>query len=190
MCSLRSWPTQKPRPVAVSTTQRTAGSSATERTASRSATLVATSRLFMASGRLRVIVATPSVTSSSTGASVMGRTMPHPASGRVEAPGDETVGARLEPGRLAREQVRGGTTGPGAGEQLLGQAGVGEEELAPLVHEVEARGEGRLVGVAVGRGVQRDQVVGLRQPAVVRRPQRVEVPGRRGGRVDVVGACG
>ena len=60
MCSLRSWPTQNARPVPVSTTHRTAGSSAAERTASSSASLVATSRLFIASGRFSVIVATPS----------------------------------------------------------------------------------------------------------------------------------
>ena len=40
---------------------------------SSSGSLVATSRLFIASGRLRVIVATPSVTSSRTGASVGSR---------------------------------------------------------------------------------------------------------------------
>ena len=67
MCSLRSWPTQKARPVPVSTTHRTAASSATWRTAASSASLVATSRLFIASGRLRVMVATPSATSSRTG---------------------------------------------------------------------------------------------------------------------------
>ncbi len=63
MCSLRSWPTQKARPLPVSTTQRTAASSAAWRTASSSASLVATSRPFIASGRFKVIVATPSCTS-------------------------------------------------------------------------------------------------------------------------------
>ena len=51
MCSLRSCPTQNARPLPVSTTQRAAGSSATARTVSSSASLVATSRLFIASGR-------------------------------------------------------------------------------------------------------------------------------------------
>ena len=68
MCSLRSWPVQNARPVPVSTTQRTAGSSAAVCTVSRSSTLVAMSRLFIASGRLSRIVATPSVTSYWTGA--------------------------------------------------------------------------------------------------------------------------
>ena len=49
-CSLRSWPVQNARPVPVSTTQRAAGSSATWRIVSSSSTLVATSRLFIASG--------------------------------------------------------------------------------------------------------------------------------------------
>ena len=75
MCCLRSWPTQNARPVPVSTTHRTAASSATERTASSRASLVATSRLFIASGRFKVMVATPSETSSSTG-SVMCRILP------------------------------------------------------------------------------------------------------------------
>ena len=59
MCSLRSCPTQNPRPVPVSTTQRTASSFATCVTMSRNDSLVAMSRLFIASGRLRVMVATP-----------------------------------------------------------------------------------------------------------------------------------
>ena len=67
MCSLRSWPTQNARPVPVSTTQRTALSSAARVTASRRASLVATSRLFIASGRFSVIVATPSATAYRTG---------------------------------------------------------------------------------------------------------------------------
>ncbi len=71
MCSLRSCPVQKARPVPVSTTHRTAVSSATCCTISRSSTLVATSRLFIASGRFRVIVATPFEMSRRTGASVM-----------------------------------------------------------------------------------------------------------------------
>ena len=57
MCSLRSWPVQNARPLPVSTTQRTAASSAACRTVSRSSSLVAMSRLFIASGRLRRIVA-------------------------------------------------------------------------------------------------------------------------------------
>ena len=62
MCSLRSWPVQNARPVPVSTTQRTAGSCAAWSTVSRRSTLVAMSRLFIASGRLRVMVPTPSTT--------------------------------------------------------------------------------------------------------------------------------
>ena len=67
MCSLRSWPTQNARPLPVSTTQRTSSSSAASVTAARSASLVATSRLFIASGRFSVIVATPSATAYRTG---------------------------------------------------------------------------------------------------------------------------
>src|SRR5664280_544382 len=66
MCSRRSCPTQKARPTPVSTTQRTAWSLATRcRVASRTS-LVATSSAFIASGRLKVTVATPPVRSSST----------------------------------------------------------------------------------------------------------------------------
>ena len=75
----------------VSTTQRTEGSSETWRTTSTRISLVAMSRLFMASGRLRVMVATPSETSSRTGPEVswpvvslgvwlvMGASLPHVA---------------------------------------------------------------------------------------------------------------
>lgn len=64
MCSLRSWPTQNARlPAAVSSTARTAVSAAAAWTASRSATLASVFIAFMASGRLIVIFASPSVTS-------------------------------------------------------------------------------------------------------------------------------
>ncbi len=63
MCSLRSWPTQKARPVAVSSTARTAVSAAASRRVSRSATFASMFIAFIASGRLSVIVASPSVTS-------------------------------------------------------------------------------------------------------------------------------
>lgn len=64
MCSLRSWPTQKARfPAAVSSTARTAVSAAAAWTASRRATLASVFIAFIASGRLIVMVASPSVTS-------------------------------------------------------------------------------------------------------------------------------
>ena len=68
MCSRRSWPTQNARPVPVSTTTRTAASSATRCRVASSSSLVGVSSAFMASGRLNVTVATPPLTSSSTGA--------------------------------------------------------------------------------------------------------------------------
>src|SRR5689334_14053429 len=152
MCSLRSWPTQKPRPVPVSTTQRTSGSSDAWVTAASSDSLVATSRLFIASGRLRVIVVTPSVWSTSTGSVMAGRL--------VQAPRDEPVRGGLEPVGLAGEHRRRLASRPVAGEQLVGQPRVGEEELPPLVHQVEAGGERRLVGVA-GTGLRGDQPLRL-----------------------------
>src|SRR3954451_6861240 len=101
------------------------------------------------------MVATPAVTSSSTGESVMPRSLSGP-----QAPGDEPVGAGLEAVRLGGEQLGRVVPGPVVGQQRLGQPRVGEQELAPLVDQVEAGGEGRLVLVVVRREVLVDQVVG------------------------------
>src|SRR3954466_10569857 len=101
------------------------------------------------------MVATPSATSRSTGWAVMPRSL----SG-AQAACDEAVGARLEPGRLAGEQRGGVATGPVRGQQRVRQAGVGEEELPPLVDQVEAGRERRLVLVLVGAEVLVDEVVG------------------------------
>src|SRR6185369_3375143 len=134
-CSLRSWPTQNARPLPVSTTHRTASSRAASCAASRSATLVATSRLFIASGRFSVIVATPSATSYSTG-SVMGglQSVGCGDCGVQQAGVDEPGRGRQQPGGLLGEEPCGVVAGPVVGEQLGGQPRVGEQELAPLVH--------------------------------------------------------
>src|SRR4051794_24809149 len=109
MCSLRSWPTQNARPVPVSTTHRTVSSPDTRCRAASNASLVATSRLFIASGRLRVTVAMPWATSTRTGAgeSVMVGRVSHP-----QAPDHEAVGGRLEAVGLAGEQLRRRYAGP------------------------------------------------------------------------------
>src|SRR5687768_1132738 len=169
MCSLRSCPVQNARPEPVRTTHRAAGSSATFSMTSRSNTLVAMSRLFIASGRLRVIVAMPSVTSSRTGA-VMRLSL----SGQT--PVDEAVRARLQPRGLPGEATGGLVSGPVLRQQLRGQAGVGEQELPPFVHQVEASRERRLVGLGVLVVVLLDQVSRGRQPLVVRRTEGCEVP--------------
>ena len=68
MCSRRSCPTQNALPVPVRTTTRTSTSSATRCRVESSSSLVGVSSAFMASARLNVTVATPPLTSSSTGA--------------------------------------------------------------------------------------------------------------------------
>ena len=135
----------------------------------------------MASGRLSVMVATPSVRSRSTGASDMPAVCQASRGSRAtkrSAPGAEAV-------RLAREQLSGRRAGPVARQQLLGQARIGEQELPPFVHEVEARRERRLVVVPVFLELFGDQAARVGEPPVVLRPQVVEVPGLRRHRVYV-----
>ena len=172
MCSLRSCPTQNARPVPVSTTQRTASSDRASRTASRSATLVATSRLFIASGRFRVIVATPSVTSYRTGCcSVMDGLQSAGGRGRAgQARVDEAGRGGEQPRGLLREEGSRLVADPVGRQQLGGQARVGEQELAPLVDEHEADGERLLVLRGVGQADElRRRVVEelLREPPPV-----------------------
>ena len=76
-----------------------------------------------------------------------------PSDSGAQAPGDEPVRPGLEPVRLGREQRGRLVARPVAREQLVGQPRVGEEELAPLVDEVEPGGERRLVLVVVRREV-------------------------------------
>ena len=121
------------------------------------------------------------------------------AASHTQAPGDEPVGGRLEPRRLAGEQVGRRLPGPVAGEQRRREPGVVEEELAPLVDQPEARGEGRLVLVARARPSRRARAR-RRRPATRRttwraprgptprpgrapaRPRRRAAPARRRGR--------
>ncbi len=118
-----------------------------------------------------------------------GGSLPDPAAQASQAARDEAVGPRLEPARLAREPLGGGVPRPVRGQQLGGQPGVGEEELAPLVHEVEADGERRLVRVGALRAAALlgDQDVGGLGPAGVGVVQGGEVPGLGRRRVEVRG---
>ena len=184
MCSLRSCPTQNPRPVPVSTTQRTASSAATAARCRAAAPWWRCRGCSSTSGRLRVIGGDAVVDAQQDTGPVMdssGTRSCRPSCGpptvggscadsagcaptrrvlrrlaclrrlgqELEGPRDELVGGGLQPLALELEEGVRPVTGPVGGEQLGGQAGVGEEELAPLVHELEARGEGRLVGVVV-----------------------------------------
>ena len=114
------------------------------------------------------MVATPSATSSSTAGRRIGHGRSLADGSGAEAAGDEAVRSGLEPGRLASAN-RSAAARPGqsSGSSAVGQAGVGEEELAPLVHEVEAGRERRLVLVVVGvRGAGRP---GRRRSSATRR---------------------
>ena len=181
MCSLRSWPTQNARPVPVSTTQRAAGSSATARTTSSRASLVATSRLFIASGRLRVMVATPSVTSRSTGESVMGGSLPlrlsrRRGSGRRTGrrPGLSRVASPAK-GRRRRDRASrpGAARRAGPGRRRGTCATRARGGSGPRTPPRRGR-RGRRCGSRSGRRRSPSQ-------CVVRRPQRVEVPRAVGG---------
>ena len=132
-------------------------------------------------------MATPSVEVEEHGGVGHGRSLPDPGPPERQ-PLRQRVTKRSAPwaSRSASlvEEVGGGRPGPVGRQQLRRQAGVGEEELAPLVHEVEARGERRLVGVVVPVGVGDDELGRGGQPRVVRRAEGVEVPGRGGRGVD------
>src|SRR4051812_25752720 len=147
MCSFRSWPTQKARPVPVSTTHRTESSPAASSTMSRSATLVAMSRAFIASGRSKVMVATPSATSYRTELSLMCRDPCFQWVGSMDGQAvvDEAPGRGAEPVRVVVEERGGAGSGPVVRQQLGRKARVAEEELAPLVHQLRPDGEGLLV---------------------------------------------
>ena len=179
MCSLRSWPTQNARPVPVSTTQRTAGSSAAWRTASSSASLVATSRLFIASGRLRVMVATPSATSSRTGCASAVMAAAH-AGRRVsdaQAAGHEAVGGRLEPAGLARSNSSAAAVpGQSRGSSSAGSPGSANRNLRHSCTSTERTANACSSGRVGDPGELRVRVVeqplGEPPPRDVRRGQR------------------
>ena len=193
-CSLRSCPTQNARPVPVSTTQRAAGSSATLRTVSSSASLVATSRLFMASGRLSVMVATPSVRSSSTGdrtwpavcQTVVTRRQSRQRATNRSAPGFSRVASLVE-------QLGGGAARPvRRAAARSGRPGSANRNLRHSWTRWKRAGERRLVVVAVLLEVPGEQAVGVGQPAVVRRPRARRGPRPRvgaGSTVDARGRC-
>ena len=118
---------------------------------SRSASLSATSSAFIASGRLRVRVTTPSARSTSS-ASVMvsGSFTVGRRRARCEAAVDVAVGGRAQPGRVpveerGRARCRASASGSSAGGQLR----VAEQERPPGVHQPEP-GRVRLLVVAAG----------------------------------------
>ena len=114
----------------------------------------------------------------------------HPAVRPQRHPARQRTTNRSPPARAGSPRRGTGPPPPGpasrSGSRSVGQAGVGEEELAPLVHEVEARGERRLVLVARG-GRARCRRAGRRprQPLGVRRRRataRSHAPGGRPAR--------
>ena len=169
MCSLRSWPTQNARPVPVSTTQRTGvvGRDLLHDVAQQ-----------LLGGDVEAVhgvgpvegdrgdavvdaqqdgrVALGQDWSGGWEGSLMARSLPDQvaAGERVRTSGGSgrrTPWRRAEP--LALDLEVGGRPDdrPSRGAAARGQAGVGEEELAPLVDEAEARGVGRLLGIVVAR---------------------------------------
>ena len=155
-----------------------------ERTASSSASLVATSRLFIASGRLRVMVATPSDDVEQHGgvASCRGHACRLTARQRTtnrSAPGFSRVASSWNSSAATRP-------GQSRGQQRGGQPGVGRRGTCAT----RARGgtgprtppRPRRRGVSSSVSTSRSAAVG---PRGVRRGERAQVPGAGG--VDVEG---
>ena len=125
------------------------------------------------------MVATPSVTSSSTGESVMAASQSVRRRGSARRTGRLPAAAGSPRSRTARPPA----AGPVRRQQLVGQARVGEEELAPLVHQLEAGRERRLVVVVRRpRGAGRPARSARDQPADVRRAAARRGPRRRPAR--------
>ena len=156
-CSRRSCPTQNARPVPVSTTARTCGVLGGGRAACRAArSSVALSSAFIASGRSMVTVATPSVTSYSTGVAHVGLRAVV-VEWLTEGPGScrRTARPRAAAGRPRRRSTPPPLARPRLGQQHPRQGGVGEQELAPLVDQLAADRE-RLLGARRPVGLRRD----------------------------------
>ena len=184
MCSPRSCPCRTPA-VPVSTTHRTAGRPPPAAPSRAAAPWWRRRGCCEASGRL-IDGADAVGDVEQHGESVMHGSLADPR-GRGQTPrqrGDEPVRARQALG-LDGEQLGRGPSRPVGRQQLVGRPGSAKRNFAPLVHEVEPGGEGRLVRVVVRRQVVAHQVLGRGQPPVVRRPQPGEVP--RAGRVAVEG---
>ena len=80
---------------------------------------------------------------------------------KIQAPCHEPVGGRLESRRLVVEHIGRRPPRPAFGQQLVGQARIGEQELPPLMDQLEPGGERGLVGIVVGALVALDE--GLRR---------------------------
>ena len=184
MCSLRSWPVQNALPVPVSTTQRTAVSSATCCTVSSSSSLVAMLRLLYASGRFSVIVATPSVTSSSTGESVMRGHLVRP--GRPVRQPRQRATKRSAPGlsRVASVANSAAASRPGqsSGSSASGRPGSANRNFRHSWTRWNRAANAASSASSCAVEVLRDEVVGGVQPAVVRRAQPRRGPRRRSAR--------
>ena len=100
---------------------------------SSSASLVAMSRLFIASGRFSVIVATPSATSSSTGAwggRSWARSLPDRVAQASRQACDEPVAARLQPGRpRSAKSSAAARPGQSSGSSASGSPGSANRNL-------------------------------------------------------------
>src|SRR5262249_7704148 len=157
-------------------TARTALSAAALPTAASRASFISAVSALRACGRLSVVVATVSSRLQHT-LSVTVRSLSTSRRAKriaLKATVYEPGRARQEPGRFGLDSLGRLVPGPVRGEQLRWQAGVGEEELAPFVHQPAAQGEDGLVGRA-GPG-RRDEIAGQAQPALVGAGEPVQVP--------------
>src|SRR4030095_1613347 len=137
--SLRSCPAQKPRPLAASTTTRTAGSAARRSKADCSSSMSALESALNCPGRLSVIVAIPSFVPVSSRASVCVAfvVMCAPWSERNPAR-DQPVLVRLAFETLAKVRMRDADERPGAfGDRLPLQ--IDHPVLGDDEHDVGAR---------------------------------------------------
>ena len=97
---------------------------------------------------------------------------------------DEARTRRQKPGGLGVEEGGGFMTWPVAGQQDPREAGVGEQEFAPLVHQVAANREGILVRRPSGE--RADEDTGISEPPLIRTADGIEIP-RPSDQVGIVG---
>jgi hypothetical protein len=99
---------------------------------------------------------------------------------------NKSAGRWQEAAGFGTEQLGGILAWPACGQQLGGQPGIDEEELAPLVHELAANREHRLVWPIVGGWP--DKLASPLKPVPVTAGQVADIPhpGRQAARVTVV----
>src|SRR2546421_6428018 len=121
--SVRSWPTQNPRPAPVRTTARTSSSRAASFSAAWSAPCIALLKAFSTSGRFRVIVWTAPSRELSTSDT---RRVCHLREPPFEEPALQGLASELEGGPIGRRSL----LQPAEAAQEIGQCGV--EEVVAL----------------------------------------------------------